>query len=111
MFTVTPYPHAILPYHQPTTLPTSDLVARFHIATVHVRRQIRLKLRFATLGYNSLSEYQDTRRSEDPWDMPSDTDTPQQDDPDFPPPPELVQSIKSAGGDLPACDAVILQNL
>ena len=27
------------------------------------------------------------------------------------PPPELVQSIRSAGGDLPAYDAVILHNL
>ena len=56
-----------------------------------------------------ISEYQDTRRSEDVG-APS-SDTPQQDTPDMPPPPELVQSIKSAGGDLPACDAVIVQNL
>ena len=58
-----------------------------------------------------MSEYQDSRRSEDVGEPSSDTDTPQQDTPDMPPPPELVQSIKSAGGDLPACDAVILQNL
>ena len=58
-----------------------------------------------------ISEYQDSRRSEDVGEPSSDTDTPQQDTPDMPPPPELVQSIKSAGGDLPACDAVILQNL
>ena len=56
-----------------------------------------------------ISEYQDTRRSEDVG-APS-SDTPQQDTPDMPPPPELVQSIKSAGDDLPACDAVIVQNL
>ena len=53
-----------------------------------------------------ISEYQDTRRSQDVGAPSSDTDTPQQDTPDMPPPPELVQSIKSAGGDLPACDAV-----
>ena len=29
----------------------------------------------------------------------------------MPPPPELVQSIRAAGGDLPACDAVIVHNL
>ena len=58
-----------------------------------------------------ISEYQDTRRSEDVGAPSSDTDTPQQNTPDMPPPPELVQSIKSAGGDLPACDAVIVQNL
>ncbi len=58
-----------------------------------------------------ISEYQDSRRSEDVGEPSSDTDTPQQDTPDMPPPPELVQSIKSASGDLPACDAVIVQNL
>ena len=58
-----------------------------------------------------ISEYQDSRRSEDVGEPSSDIDTPQQDTPDMPPPPELVQSIKSAGGDLPACDAVIVQNL
>ena len=58
-----------------------------------------------------ISEYQDTRHSEDVGEPSSDTDTPQQDTPDMPPPPELVQSIRSAGGDLPACDAVILHNL
>ncbi len=54
-----------------------------------------------------ISQYQDTRRSEDLQDMPSDTDTPQQDTPDMPPSLELVQSIRASGGDLPACDAVI----
>ncbi len=43
-----------------------------------------------------ISEYQDTRRSEDVGAPSSDTDTPQQNTPDMPPPPELVQSIKSA---------------
>ena len=58
-----------------------------------------------------ISEYQDSRRSSERRDIPSDTDTPQQDAPDMLPPPELVQSIRAAGGDLPACDAVIVHNL
>ena len=58
-----------------------------------------------------ISEYQDTRRSEDVGAPSSDIDTPQQDTPDMPPPPELVQLIRSAGGDLLGCDAVILHNL
>ena len=58
-----------------------------------------------------ISEYQDTRRSEYVGGPSSDTVTPQQDTLDMPPPPELVQSIRSAVGDLAACDAVILHNL
>ena len=71
------------------------------------RERNRMLLHYIEL----ISEYQDTRRSEDVGEPSSDTDTPQQDTPDMPPPPELVQSIRSAGGDLPACDAVILRNL
>ena len=58
-----------------------------------------------------ISEYQDSRRSEDAWEPSFDPYTPQQDTPDMPPPPELVQSIRDAGGGLAACDAVILHNL
>ena len=71
------------------------------------RERNRMLLHYSEL----ISEYQDSRRSEDVGEPSSDTDTPQQDTPDMPPPPELVQSIRSAGGDLPACDAVIVQNL
>ena len=58
-----------------------------------------------------ISEYQDSRHSKDLREPSSDINTPQQDTPDMPPPPELVQSIRAAGGDLPACDAVIRHNL
>lgn len=58
-----------------------------------------------------ISEYQDSRRSADVEEPSSEPDTPQQDSSDMPPPPELVQSIRDAGGDLAACDAVILHNL
>lgn len=58
-----------------------------------------------------ISEYQDSRRSEDAREPSFNPYTPQQDVPDMPPPPELVQSIRDAGGDLAACDAVILHNL
>lgn len=58
-----------------------------------------------------ISEYQDSRRSEDAWGPPFDPYTPQQDTPDMPPPPELVHSIRDAGGDLAACESIILHNL
>ena len=58
-----------------------------------------------------ISEYQDSRRSEDTGEPSFDPHTPEQDIPDMPPPPELVQSIRDAGGDLAACDVVILHNL
>ena len=58
-----------------------------------------------------ISEYQDSRRSEEAWEPSSDYHTPQQDNLQMPPPPELVQSIRDAGGDMPACEAVILDNL
>ena len=58
-----------------------------------------------------ISEYQDSRRSEYAGEPSFDPHTPEQDIPDMPPPPELVQSIRDAGGDLAACDAVIFDNL
>ena len=58
-----------------------------------------------------ISEYQDSRRSEDAREPSPDDRTSPQDDPHMPPPPELVQSIRDAGGDLPACEAVLLDNL
>ncbi len=58
-----------------------------------------------------ISEYQDSRHSEDAGEPSFDPDTPEQDIPDMPLPPELVQSIRDAGGDMAACDAVILQSL
>ena len=58
-----------------------------------------------------ISEYQDSRRLEDTGELSFDPHTPEQDIPDMPPPPELVQSIRDAGGDLAACDTVILDNL
>ena len=58
-----------------------------------------------------ISEYQDSRRSEDVEEPPFDPYTPEQVTPDMPPRPELVQSIRDAGGDLTACEAVILHNL
>ena len=58
-----------------------------------------------------ISEYQDSRLSEDHREPSPDDHTPQQDAPHMPPPPELVQSIRNAGGDLPACEAVLLDNL
>ena len=47
-----------------------------------------------------VSEYRDSRRSEDAWEPSLAPYTPQQDTPDMPPPPELVQSIRDAGGAL-----------
>ena len=58
-----------------------------------------------------ISEYQDSRRSEDAWGSSLNPYTPQQDTPDMPPPPELVHSIRDAGGDLAACESIILHNL
>ena len=58
-----------------------------------------------------ISEYQDSRRSEDAREPSPDDHASPQDDPHMPPPPELVQSIRDAGGDLPACEAVLLDNL
>ena len=58
-----------------------------------------------------ISQYQDSRRSQDVREPFPGAHTPPQDSPDMPPPPELIQSIRDAGGDLPACEAVMLDNL
>ena len=58
-----------------------------------------------------ISQYQDSRRSQDAREPVPSAHKPPQDSPDMPPPLELIQSIRDAGGDLPACEAVILDNL
>lgn len=73
----------------------------------------RRRQRFRMLQHyiELISEYQDARRSTGVGEPPSEPDTPQQDSSYMPPPLELVQSIRDAGGDLPTCDAVIISNL
>ena len=58
-----------------------------------------------------ISRYQDSRRSADARDPSAYIHTPEQDTPHMPPPPELFQSIRAAGGDLPACETIIMDNL
>ena len=72
-----------------------------------LRERNRMLLNYIEL----VSEYQDSRRSAGTGESSLDPYTPEQDIPDMPPPPGLVQLIHDAGGNLAACDAVILYNL
>ena len=76
-------------------------------SSARIRRRNQMLQHYIEL----ISEYQDSRRSEDASEWSPITHTLQQDISDMPPPAELVQSIRDAGGDLPASQAVIRDNL